>query len=91
MKRLLALLMMIALLGAFAAAENTQPVRILGASSYCPPIDSYAAAGHSVERRDGSMKDIASAIASRDPILTSSFLTRTLGLTKSRSSTITIH
>lgn len=34
MKRLLALLMMIALLGAFAAAENTQPVRILGASSY---------------------------------------------------------
>lgn len=67
MKRLLALLMMIALLGAFAAAENTQPVRILGASSYCPPIDSYAAAGHSVERRDGSMKDIASAIASRDP------------------------
>ena len=33
MKRLLALLMMIALLGAFAAAENTQPVRILGASS----------------------------------------------------------
>ena len=67
MKRLLALLMMIALLGTFAAAENTQPVRILGASSYCPPIDSYAAAGHSVERRDGSMKDIASAIASRDP------------------------
>lgn len=67
MKRLLALLMMIALLGAFAAAENTQPVRILGASSYCPPIDSYAAAGHSVERRDGTMKDIASAIASRDP------------------------
>lgn len=67
MKRLLALLMMIALLGAFAAAENTQPIRILGASSYCPPIDSYAAAGHSVERRDGSMKDIASAIASRDP------------------------
>lgn len=67
MKRLLALLMMIALLGAFAAAENTQPVRILGASSYCPPIDSYAAAGHSVERRDGSMKEIASAIASRDP------------------------
>ena len=44
MKRLLALLMMIALLGTFAAAENTQPVRILGASSYCPPIDSYAAA-----------------------------------------------
>ena len=87
MKRLLALLMMIALLGAFAAAENTQPIRILGASSYCPPIDSYAAAGHSVERRDGSMKDIASAI----PILTSSFLTRTLGLTKSRSNTITIH
>ena len=67
MKRLLALLMMIALLGTFAAAENTQPVRILGASSYCPPIDSYAAAGHSVERRDGSMKEIASAIASRDP------------------------
>lgn len=67
MKRLLALLMMIALLGASAAAENTQPVRILGASSYCPPIDSYAAAGHSVERRDGLMKDIASAIASRDP------------------------
>ena len=67
MKRFLALLMMIALLGAFAAAENTQPVRILGASSYCPPIDSYAAAGHSVERRDGTMKDIASAIASRDP------------------------
>lgn len=38
MKRLLALLMMIALLGTFAAAENTQPVRILGASSYCPLI-----------------------------------------------------
>lgn len=38
MKRLLALLMMIALLGTFAAAENTQPVRILGASSYCRPL-----------------------------------------------------
>ena len=86
MKRLLALLMMIALLGAFAAAENTQPVRILGASSYCPPIDSYAAAGHSVERRRTLHPPSHPAI----PILTSSFLTRTLGLTKSKNSTITI-
>ena len=67
MKRLLALLMNDCTLRHVRRGGNTQPVRILGASSYCPPIDSYAAAGHSVERRDGSMKDIASAIASRDP------------------------
>lgn len=67
MKRLLALLMMIALLGAFAAAENTQTVRVLGDIGNYAVYEAYKAQGNHLNFRNGTFNDIATAIASRDP------------------------
>ena len=67
MKRLLALLMMIALLGAFAAAENTQPIRIISTTHYYDSLQDYASSGHDMNFRFGSMNDIATALASHNP------------------------
>lgn len=67
MKRLLALLMMIALLGAFARAENTQPIRIISTTHYYDSLQDYASSGHDMNFRFGSMNDIATALASHNP------------------------
>lgn len=67
MKRFLALLMMIALLGAFAAAENSYTVRLLGDIGNYDVYGAYKAQGNHLNFRYSTFNDIATALASRDP------------------------
>ena len=67
MKRFLALLMMIALLGTFAAAENSYTVRLLGDIGNYDVYGAYKAQGNHLNFRYSTFNDIATAISSRDP------------------------
>lgn len=55
------------LLLSVSSAENVSSVRILCTDYNYSAFQDYAAAGHDVNFRNGSINDIATALASRDP------------------------
>ena len=67
MKRFVAFFLLIASLFTFATAENSQPVRVISTTHYYDSLQDYAASGHDMDFRFGSMNDIATALASRNP------------------------
>ena len=67
MKRFVAFFLLIASLFTFATAENSQPIRIISTTHYYDSLQDYAASGHDMDFRFGTMNDIATALASRNP------------------------
>ena len=67
MKKVFALFLFFLLLLSVSSAENVSSVRILCTDYNYSAFQDYAAAGHDVNFRNGSINDIATALASRDP------------------------
>ena len=67
MKKVFALFLFFLLLLSVSSAENVSSVRILCTDYNYSAFQDYAAAGHDVNFRNGSINDIANALASRDP------------------------
>lgn len=67
MKRFVAFFLLITSLFTFATAENSQPIRIISTTHYYDSLQDYAASGHDMDFRFGTMNDIATALASRNP------------------------
>lgn len=67
MKKVFALFLFFLLLLSVSSAENVSSVRILCTDYNYSAFQDYAAVGHDVNFRNGSINDIATALASRDP------------------------
>lgn len=67
MKKVFALFLFFLLLLSVSSAENVSSVRILCTDYNYSAFQDYAAAGHDVNFRNGSINDIATALASRNP------------------------